>query len=326
MIMRSLHQAMAAKTSHVHKQLSAFAAYAYAALGVTIFAGTLPLTKLALTPQSTDGLAHTDALSPLFVTLGRAGLAGVLALAVVLALRRPFPRGKIAGKLVAAGVLLVGGFPAFANFAMAVAPAGHGGVILGFLPLMTSLVASVFLREPQPPLFWLLALAGAALVAAYSYVSGASHGAIGIAAGDVLLAGAIAVCAFGYVILGTLTRAMPGWEATSFMLVFMLPITLPGAVYVFATTPLANVGAVNWACFAYVTVLSQYVGFFFWNKGLAMGPMARVSQVQLLQSFVTLGFAAFINGERIDTLTLGVAVLLVGLIVATRLVAGKRRG
>ena len=301
-----------------------FAAYGYAALGVTLFAGTLPMTKMAMTNMTMSKMAAASSyaittLPPLFITLGRAGLAGLLSLAVVLILRRPFPRGAVALRLILAGILLVGGFPAFANYAMVVSPAGHGGVILGFLPLMTSIVASIALRERPPVLFWILALLGAGLVAGYSYLTSPT----GLARGDLLLAGAVAVCAFGYVILGDLSRKMPGWEVTSFMLVYMLPFTLPGTFYVFATTPLAHVGRPNWFGFAYVTILSQYVGFFFWNKGLAMGPMARVSQVQLLQSFVTLGFAALINGEHIDALTFGVAFLLVCLIAATRMVVAR---
>jgi len=86
----------------------------------------------------------------------------------------------------------------------------------------------------------------------------------------------------------------------------------------------AAVPAWSWIGFAYVTLLSQYLGFFAWNAGLAIGGIARVSQVQLLQTFVTLVFAAFLNGERIDALTWLVAVGVVGVVVAARYAAIRR--
>ena len=181
-------------------------------LGVLVFGGSLPMTRLAVAD-----------LDPWFVTVARPGLAASLAGMVLLVLRRRLPGPTACARLFAAGLCLVWGWPGLANFAMRSLPAAHGGVVAGLLPLATSVAAAVILRERLPLAFWLCALGGAALVTGFALREGGGH----FEPADGLLLLAVVVCAIGYVIAGDLSTRMPGWEVISWMLVLMAPISLP---------------------------------------------------------------------------------------------------
>jgi drug/metabolite transporter (DMT)-like permease len=279
-------------------------------VGIVIFGGTLPFTRLAV-----------EALDPWFVSAGRAALSGLLAGATLLALRRPWPSARDAGALLLAAACLVGAFPVLTALAMQRVPASHGGVVLGILPLATAGVSALIAGERPSTAFWLAAVAGAALVVGFALRDGDGR----LELGDLYLLGAVAASALGYVLSGRLAQTgLGGWEVISWVLVIALPVTVPLTLALAPSDPGA-VPARSWAGFAYVTVLSQYLGFFAWNAGLALGGIARVSQVQLLQTFVTLLIAAGLNGERVDGWTWFVAVAVVALVVLGRK-AGIRRG
>ena len=74
-----------------------------------------------------------------------------------------------------------------------------------------------------------------------------------------------------------------------------------------------------WGGFAYVTLFSMWLGFFAWYRGLALGGVLRVSQVQLLQPFLALLFAVPVLGERLDGVTVVFALAVMAVVVA-----GKR--
>ncbi len=253
-------------------------------VGVCIFAGTLPFTHLAV-----------EALSPLFITAGRAALAGLLAAATLLLLRKPGPtRGQL-GTFLLSAVCLVAGFPGFTAFAMQSVPASHGGVVLGILPLATSAISALIAGERPSMAFWAAAVAGAALVVGFTLHEGG--GSLG--RGDLFLLAAALSSALGYVLSGKLVRSgYAGWEVISWILVLSLPATIPVALWTMPD-PVAAVPARSWIGFLYVALMSQYLGFFAWNAGLAIGGIAHVSQVQLLQTFVTLIFAAVLNSDPV---------------------------
>lgn len=269
------------------------------AVGVVVFGGTLPFTRVAV-----------QGLDPWFVTAGRAAIAACLAGAVLLLLRRRLPTSKVLGRLTVVSLCLVIGFPGFTGFAMTSVEVSHGGVVLGILPLATAVLGVLISRERLPAAFWLAAVAGAAIVVAFALRDGVS----GVSAGDAFLLGAVISAAIGYVLSGRLAREMPGWEVISWALVLALPVTLPLALVLWPDD-VSSVPVRSWWGFAYVTLMSQYLGFFAWNAGLALGGVARVSQVQLLQTFVTLGIAALLNGERVDATTWICALLIVALVV-----------
>jgi drug/metabolite transporter (DMT)-like permease len=272
-------------------------------VGVCIFAGTLPFTHLAV-----------EHLSPLFVTAGRAALAGLLAGTTLAILRKSWPTKRQTGTLVLIAVCLVGGFPGFTALAMKSVPASHGGVVLGILPLATSGISALIAGERPSPAFWAAALAGAALVIGFTLHEGG--GSLG--QGDLYLLAAAFTSALGYVLSGKLVRSgYAGWEVISWVLVVALPATIPLAFWSMPASPV-SIPTWSWIGFAYVAVMSQYLGFFAWNAGLALGGIAHVSQVQLLQTFVTLIFAAFLNGERIALSAWLVAVAVFLLVLAAQ--------
>ena len=279
-------------------------------IGVIIFGVTLPMTRIAVV-----------SLDPWFVTMGRAALAGLVALCVLVVLKRTVPTRSELMRLGVAAVFVIVGFPGFTGFAMRLVPASHGGVVLGILPLVVALFGAIAARERPSFGFWLSALAGAALVIGFSLRDG--EGGFGL--GDVLLLGAVLSAASGYTVLAGLTKSRPGWEVISWTVVISLPVTLPFA-FLTAPSDLFAVPLPHWGAFLYLGLMSQYVGFFFWNTGLAMGGQARVSQTQLLQTFVTLAFAAWVNGEQVDHLTWIFAVAVVGVVLIgrrTRIVKGS---
>ncbi|WP_445504929.1 DMT family transporter [Microvirga sp. G4-2] len=253
-------------------------------VGMCIFAGTLPFTHIAV-----------EHLSPLFVTTGRAALSGLLALATLLVLRKPWPAPRLAITIALVALCLAGGFPGFTALAMKTVPASHGGIVLGILPLATSAISTLIAGERPSPAFWVAAFAGAGLVIGFTLHEGG--GSLG--QGDLFLLAAALSSALGYVISGKIVRkGMAGWEVISWVLVVALPVTVPVAIWTMPEDTSA-VPAWSWIGFAYVALMSQYLGFFAWNAGLALGGIAHVSQVQLLQTFVTLLIAAVLNREAI---------------------------
>jgi drug/metabolite transporter (DMT)-like permease len=275
-------------------------------VGMAIFGGTLPATRLAV-----------SAIDPVALTALRTAIAGLCSLALLLVLRRPLPPRALWPQLVIAMVCVSILFPLLMALGMQRVDASHGGVVLGILPIATALVAVAITHERPKPLFWIASLAGAALVIAFALRQGGGT----LSAGDLLLFAAVAVSAIGYAFSGRLTAEMPGWEVISWVLVIALPISLPAT----AITLPADIGSVPlkpMLGLLYVALFSQWIGFFAWNAGMAMGGIARVSQVQLLQPFVTFALAAFFNDETITPQI----VLFAAAVVATVAISTRTRG
>jgi drug/metabolite transporter (DMT)-like permease len=275
-------------------------------VGMAIFGGTLPATRIAV-----------SAIDPLAVTAMRTAIAGLCSLALLVVLRRPLPPRHLWLQLAIAMLCVSILFPFLMALAVQTVDASHGGVVLGVLPIATALVAVLITHERPRTLFWIASVAGAALVIAFALRQGGGA----LSAGDLLLFAAVAVSAVGYAFSGRLTAEMPGWEVISWVLVMALPISLPMAAL---TMPpdLTHIALKPWLAVLYVAVFSQWVGFFAWNAGMAMGGIARVSQVQLLQPFITFALAAFFNGE---TITLQI-LLFASAVVATVAISTRTRG
>jgi drug/metabolite transporter (DMT)-like permease len=265
-------------------------------LGVVIFGGTFPATRLAV--------AHVD---PWFMTAIRAAIAGVLAALGLILFRRPLPRAHI-GAFATLTLCVVIGFPALSALALTTVPSAHGGVVLALLPLATAAAAVIFAGERPSPVFWLFAVLGSAIVLVYALRE--SH--LQIVAGDIYLLLSVVVAAVGYAVSGRLSRLMPGWEVISWALVLGLPFALVATVVLWphdvSAVPLSS-----WLGIAYVAAMSQYAGFWAWNTALALGGVARISQIQLLQPFVTFVLSAIVLGETIsaEMIVFAVAVVLV---------------
>jgi drug/metabolite transporter (DMT)-like permease len=277
----------------------------WAALGVLAFSGTLPSTRFAVQgfDAATFGAARTVA-------------AAVLAIAVLVVLRVPRPdRAAWPGLLlVAYGAAL--GFGFFTSIALRTEPASHGAVVIALMPILTAVIGTVRGDEHPPPVFWLAALLGTVVV--LTYVVARSEGQPSLADVWLLLA---AVCgAVGYAEGGRLTRTMPGTQVISWALVLTLPVALPLLVVTWVLAGDAvldvQVGAVLGA--VYAVVISMFLGFVVWFRGLAEAGIARASQLQLVQPLLTVGWAALLLSEPIGADTLVTALVVVACVGVTQ--------
>lgn len=277
-------------------------------IGVVMFGGSLPATRVAV--------AYLD---PWFVTAARAAIGGILA-AGALAVRRPrLPRDHL-GRLALISLCLVIGFPAMMAIASVTVPAAHGSVILGLLPLATT-VAAVPLAGERPSLFfWILSLVGAGLVATFAL----RDGNIAVATGDIFLALAVTLTGIGYTLSGVMSRTTPGWQVIAWALVISLPLAIVATIVLWP----ANAAAAPWSAWiglVYVGAISQFIGYAFWNMALAMGGVARVGQLQLVQPFVSMGLAALFLAEPVTGEMIGFALAVVAVVALGRRAAVRSR-
>ena len=274
--------------------------FAMGALGVVIFAMTLPMTRLAV------GAAADPQLPPAFVTAGRAALAGVLSVLYLLALRAPWPARRHLPALAVSALGTVVGFPMSLALALRQVDAMHAAVVTGLMPLSTAVIAAIVLRQRPSLGFWVCALVGCALVLAFAGWQGGGA----LSAGDGWLLLAVLFTGIGYVAGAKVAAEMPAPQVICWVLVLSLPFTLPLAVWWW---PQAPVRSSAWGGFLYVSLFSMWLGFFAWYRGLALGGVMRVSQVQLLQPFLALLFAVPVLGEKLDapTLVFSLAVIAV---------------
>lgn len=267
-------------------------------LGVAAFSFTVPFTKVAVA-----------GLSPLFIGSGRAVVAALLASLALTLTRQRLPRGKQWGRIavVAAGVVI--GFPLLTSYALTAAAASHGAVVIALLPAATAIAAVLRERERPPATFWAVTAAGA--LAAILFAALHSGGIAALHWADLMFLAAVAVAAAAYAEGGLLSRELGAWQTISWALVLASPLMLVlTAVSVAAQPPAANAG--QWAAFGYLGVVSMFLGFFAWYRGLAIGPIARVSQIQLIQPVLTIGWAVLLLGESLSWATAlgGLAVIL----------------
>lgn len=247
-------------------------------------------------------------MSALFVGSGRAVIAAVLAVLALGLTRQKLPRGKqwLQVAVVAGGAVV--GFPLLTSFALTTAPASHGAVVIALLPAATAVIAVVRTGERPARAFWVAAGFGAVAAVVFAVIQGGGLG--GLHVSDLLLFAAVIVCAIGYAEGGLLSRALGSWQTISWALVLASPLMILLTGIAVAHQPptgtLAECGA-----FAYLAVVSMFLGFFAWYRGLAIGPMAQVSQVQLTQPVMSILWAGLILGECIgwQTIVGGIAVI-----------------
>jgi drug/metabolite transporter (DMT)-like permease len=269
-------------------------------IGVLIFSGSLPATRVAVMD-----------FDPAFVTSARAAIAGLLGLAMLLLFREKRPeRGDLLSLvIVALGVVV--GFPLLTALALKHVTSAHSIIFIGLLPLATAIFGVLRGGDRPRPAFWLFSCVGSALVAGFALTQGVTASPVG----DSLMLAAIIVCGLGYAEGAALSRRLGGWQVICWALVLSLPIML---VLTFATLPpsFAAVGSNAWIGLAYVSLFSMLIGFLFWYRGLAQGGIAAVGQLQLLQPFFGLALAATLLHEQVSPLmivvTLGVVLCVFG--------------
>lgn len=252
-------------------------------LGVIIFSGSLPATRVAVA-----------GFSPLFLTAARAIIAALLGAALLMLLRQPRPERQnlVSLAIVALGVVI--GFPLLTALALQHITSAHSIVFIGLLPLVTAIFGVLRGGERPKPLFWLFSCLGSATIVAFALSNGGSVSLTG----DLLMIAAIVLCGLGYAEGAKLSRQFGGWQVISWALVLAAPLML---LLTLLTLPSAwqNIGVPSWIGLAYVSIFSMLVGFVFWYRGLALGGIASVGQLQLLQPFFGLALAGLLLGEPV---------------------------
>lgn len=273
------------------------------AIGVLIFAGSLPATRAAVMD-----------FDPVFLTTARASIAALLAAPMLLA---PGQRRPTRAELPSLAVVVLGvviGFPLLTALALRHVSAAHSIVFIGLLPLCTAIFGVLRGGERPRPAFWLFSLLGSACVAGYAARGGIEASWIG----DLAMLAAIVVCGLGYAEGARLARHLGGWQVISWALLLALPVMLPLALFTWPAS-LATVSAPAWLGLAYVSLFSMLIGFVFWYRGLAQGGIAAVGQLQLLQPFFGLALAASLLHEAVS---IGMLAATLG---AVACVAGAKR-
>ena len=265
-------------------------------VGVVSFGLTLPATRFII-----------PYFEPVFIGLGRAVIASFVAALLLIATKQARPSRNQFYQLLGVASGVVVGFPILSAWAMQTVPASHGGVVLGVLPLATAIVGSVVSNEKPSVAFWICGIVGSAVVIAYSLLQGVGE----FQTGDFFLLGAIMSAATGYALGGKLSKEIGGWQVICWALVISFPFIIVPAWLeapqdAFGSLPLNVI-----LSFLYLALVSQLFGFFFWNKGLALGGVARVSQTQLLQPIITLVASALLINETINVQTIVFATLVI---------------
>lgn len=290
-------------------------------IGVAIFSLTLPFTRLAVS-GGTDG-ATAAGLSPMFVALGRALAAGVLAAIWLYWKRAPLPPKSALPALAMVAIGCVIGFPWLTSVAMRSLPAAHGAVLVGVLPLATALFAALLGGEQPSKGFWVMAILGSVLVVGFALrqSSGSLHAA------DAAIFLAVLLAAMGYAAGGRLSQTLGGQQTICWALVLAAPPLLPvvGWLGWQEAGQIAHASAAAWTGFAYVSVFSMFIGFFFWYRGMALGGVARVGQVQLVQPFLSVLGATVVLGETLEWQTVLFAIAVVAVVGSGRKMQVKRR-
>ena len=271
--------------------------YVLSFMGVCVFALTLPMTKIAL-----------QSFSPLFITTGRVVISGLASAFVLKSTRQKFPPKHLWPKIFLTSLGVAVCFPLFIGLALKHTPSSHAAIVLAILPLLTALIGSWMHHEKHSPLFWLIAGSGCLTVLIYIVW----RNGISITPADLWTLAAAVSAAIGYNSGTFVSKSLGGLQSISWALAFLLPLSLPLSLYVMLTEPtFLQATHSSLASFLYLAIMSQYLGFVPWYTGLQMGGVARVSQVQLLQTFITLAASALFLSESIS----GVDWMVAGLVV-----------
>ncbi|MFK5978082.1 MAG: DMT family transporter [Rhizobiaceae bacterium] len=274
----------------------------YGFIGVAIFSGSLPATRVAV--------ADFD---PVFLTVARAAIAGFVAVAflVLLPQKRPDRSDVVSLFIVALGVVV--GFPLLTALALQHITSAHSIVFIGLLPLSTAIFGVLRAGDRPRPAFWMFSVTGSAFVAGFALMQDLSASW----AGDILMFAAVVICGLGYAEGGKLSRKLGGWQVISWALAMSLPVILPLAIYMMPVD-FADVGQPAWIALAYVSLFSMLIGFVFWYRGLAQGGVAAVGQLQLLQPFMGLMLAATLLGETVSWPMVVVSFAVIGCVAGAK--------
>lgn len=257
---------------------------------VVLFSLTVPMTKIALTGFSPEAIAAVRVL-----------LAGVFSLFLIGKLSSRVPTLKETGGLLVAGLGICVGFPYGISLALQQTSAVEMGVALSALPLLTAILAIFVSKERHNIGFWISAFAGFALLSHY-FSNGLS---IDLPASLLLT---LASASFGYAIGGHVAKTLGGWQTICWMMILYLPVS--GLIFGYYAMEGFSWNLEAGLALIYLALISQWLGFHFWYDGMAQAGIGRISQLQLLQPFLTLVFAALLLGETLEFSQLGYVLLI----------------
>ncbi|MGL4745271.1 MAG: DMT family transporter [Dermatophilaceae bacterium] len=282
-------------------------------IGVAAFSFTVPLTRVAV----------QAGMNATFVGAARSVVAGLLAAGSLVLTRQAVPRAGQWVRVVVVALGVVVGFPMLTSFALVSTPASHGAVVIATLPAATAVAVVMRTSERPSRSFWITAVLGMVAAVVFAAIQGGGLGELHAA--DAMLFGAVVAAAIGYAEGGVLAKELGAWQTVSWALVVALPIML--VLTLGSVAPGGPGGTpVAWLAFAYLSVVSMFLGYFAWYHGLAIGPMARVSQIQLTQPVMSISWAALLLGEALTWPTVlgGTVVVLLALsAVRARAVAAR---
>lgn len=272
-------------------------------IGVAMFSGSLPATRVAVLE-----------FNPVFLTVSRAAIAGILALISILIFKEKTPKREQIIPLVIVALGVVVGFPLLSALALQYVTSAHSIVFIGVLPMTTAIFGIIRGGERPQPIFWMFSIIGSLLVVGYAAVQGLTASLVG----DVLMLSAIILCGLGYAEGAKLTKILGAWQVISWALVISLPIMLP---LVFICMPLSfeSISTGAWISLCYVSMFSMFIAFIFWYNGLAQGGIATVGQLQLLQPLLGLALAGLLLHEKVS---INMVIVTVGVILC---VAGTKK-
>lgn len=277
-------------------------------IGVAIFSASLPATRVAV--------ADFD---PVFLTVVRAAIAGLLAIALLVIFRQKRPEKIDIVPLIIVAFGVVVGFPLLTALALEHITSAHSIVFIGLLPLTTAIFGVIRAGDTPQPAFWLFAVTGSTLVTGFALTQDLSASWVG----DILMFAAIIICGLGYAEGAKLSRKLGGWQVISWALVLSLPLMVP-LVFLTAPSTFTNVTNPAWFALGYVSLFSMLIGFVFWYRGLAQGGIAAVGQLQLLQPFMGLMLATTLLGEHVSWPMVAVSIAVIACVVGAKKFAYRK--
>ena len=275
-------------------------AYLLGLISVAAFAMTLPAAKVL-----------AGDLSAVQVGIFRSVIAAFAAIPFLLIGRAKLPNRSQLKRMLLTSTGIVYGFPILTALGMQYVPVSHGGVVLAALPLSTAIFGTLITGIRPSRMFWVVSCLGFLVVMAYTV---AMSNVSDIYLGDLALLGAVLLAGFGYAQGGALSKELPGWQVMCWTLVVSLPILLPASLWLYDGETIANLPDIGVAALLFLALINSLLGFFSWNRALALGGIQRISQLQLLQPFFTFAFSIFLMGESWNWLTPIVCVVVIVLV------------
>ena len=274
----------------------------YGLIGMLGFSGTIAATRAAVI-----------SLSPMTITSGRIVIATVLALVTLFCMRKmQLPDRELVGPILLIESGLAVGFPLFVALALEAVPAVHGAVAIGLTPAATAIIAYFRLGDRPKPVFWVAS--AIAFTSVFYYALDAGGGDLFMA--DLWLLFAIISVAFAYVEGGRVSNKLGSTVTLCWSMLMLSPAAIVVLIWSIRDLDFATISLGSWFGMTYLGVVSMFLASVFWYRGLAIGGISRIAQINLLVPLLALVWSNYFLGEKITPTALGSSVVvLIAMIV-----------